>query len=215
MNKAGRTWKECFAELNKQVSAQAQSRIYYERQVEPTTIEARHAAGVKLNQFARLYMRLKSLSYSEALQAAILGNPILGEQYVGKPVPDYSKQVERYLASDTDSRGYGDSAPNIVIARIVTGVPRLADNSIDIGRATRAVNEQADSTTIRQAASDCIDVLARDWIIQNGVVRSETPEVRNEVRRKVRSEHPALAKVEDGGPMTPQALRELLPQLFR
>ena len=95
----------------------------------------------------------------------------------------------------------------------------MANGGIDIVAAVDAVNKVASPDDIQKAALDALDVLVRDRIAIEGtpasVVNDPSGNFKADLRRRLRAQHPDLARVEDGAAMNARALRQILPGLFK
>ena len=189
---------------------------YSQRETDPDAIRN---AGVELAKVAESIKRTGVVVFhsgnvdvgrvndSEALRLAVISNPILGGEYTGHDVlPDAQAyaQVKRVYGSRALSRRY-DAGDATLIANIISGLPKLADRSIDWAAAVRAVAPYA--KVARQAATDEINHRANRKA--QGNVSLDL--ARSEVRR----ESPALAAMANGGAVTQEGLRELLPQFAK
>ena len=159
------------------------------------------ALGIGVTQANRLAYRL------EPRFARILG-------YNAEPLT-----YEQVYGGSMQTRRYGENSPNVRLANIVVGVPRLANGGIDIVAAVDAVNKVASPDDIQKAASDALDVLVRDRIAIEGtpasVVNDPSGNFKADLRRRLRALHRDLGRVEDGAGMNARALREILPGLFK
>jgi hypothetical protein len=156
------------------------------------------------------------LSYAQAKRLAILENPRLGERYMGGAVAyDRVGEVQQFFAEAAQLTKRHDMSPNVIISNIVTGLPRLADNSIDIAAAVQAVNSFG-GDTLQRAAQEELEKLVRTQVAIDGIPGSEAmrPEMMRGVGEKVRKKYPGLAAAANGQPISEQGLRELCWPLF-
>jgi hypothetical protein len=175
--------------------------------------------GVELDLIAQRNRTLiPTLSYDEALKLALLENPKLAERYVGRDVRrDLAGNVHKMFtdaATSTKRYAEGKQSPVVIISGIVGGLPRMADGSIDLEAATRAVNAFG-GDTLAQAATETLEVLLRDLINQQGVPGSEVPQKRAQLMQQVRRMHPDVARAADGSPVNERALRTICWPLFK
>jgi hypothetical protein len=179
--------------------------------------EAMADPGVELDRIARKNLEISPhLGYSRAFRLALLENPRLATKYVGRPVRDDGVgKTQAYFAEQAQLKRY-DQSPNVTISNIVTGLPRLNDNSIDISAAVAAVNAFG-SDMLQRACQEELEKLVRTQIAIDGTPGSEAnrPEMLREIRAKVRRRYPGLATAADGNAITERGLRELFPQHFK
>jgi hypothetical protein len=172
-------------------------------------------AGEELDKVARKNQELdRTLTYSAALKLACLENPRLAAKYIGKDVRlDGVEEAHKHFEKAQQEKRY-DMSPVSIIANIITGIPRLANNRIDEDAAVRAANSYPDA--LIRAATGHMEHLVKTQINIEGYPASEVmrPETMRAIRQRVRRMHPDLANCVDGGRITARGLRDLLPQLF-
>jgi hypothetical protein len=155
-----------------------------------------HDAGVELDAVAKDLMQARGYSYTQAMKAAILANPRLGESYTGRPIRRdgfaevYADELEFEVPIPKGSTPWKVLAELVVVKKKVSGEWDSEAALLEAARFPKLV---------RAAARQWLEALKSRMSIDDEAVRIK---------------YPALARIANGQKIDMDGLRELLPQYF-
>jgi hypothetical protein len=175
-----------------------------------STVIDRHYAGVELLEVAKRYQQARpDLSDKEALNLALLSNPVLGEQYTGCRIRrNGAAEVAKFMNQGNDSR---ELTAMEKLSKVVDGVPNYPDRSRDWPEVIRAVFQYPD--TIEKAARETMERLIKELIKEEWIWFGpfEYDDVKKKLELRLRAKHYDLAKTLDSpSNVNERALRLML-----